>query len=129
MGEVNGYICSETKLSMHTCEAVYSGQDGPFKILPAIVSLGKQFIRGEDLPVWKHGGEFEQSTFVNTIAGRAAPGEVRSSPGRAKGGTPAEAIQRFLEASLLGITWWSYEEFQDHDKRRINKPSKLHKQN
>jgi hypothetical protein len=68
MGEVNGYICSETKLSMHTCEAVYSGQDGPFKILPAIVSLGKQFIRGEDLPVWKHGGEFEQSTFVNTIA-------------------------------------------------------------
>jgi hypothetical protein len=70
-----------------------------------------------------------QSAFVNTIAGRAAPGEVRSSPGRAKGGTPAEAIQRFLEASLLGITWWSYEEFQDHDKRRINKPSKLHKQN
>jgi hypothetical protein len=70
-----------------------------------------------------------QSAFVNTIAGRAARGKFRSSPGRAKGGTSAEAIQRFLEASLLGNTWWSYEEFQEHDQRRINKVSRLHKQN
>jgi hypothetical protein len=56
MGEVNGYICNETKLSMHACEAVYSGQDGPFKGLPAIIRSGKQLIRAVDLPVWKHEG-------------------------------------------------------------------------